>query len=185
MDSTEENERENEKKSEENKKDMEKLLQEFPLSQAAIESVKKSRDFLNSMKPNLAESLIASTYMVSTLAKLYSNRMLHAFEIAREVSDKILRMRREMENRMMGMAPIMLEFDRKIKQALPAFPSVAELDKIPNLNRFPDLYSGTLRATNAYIEALEKELEKEREENMELLKIIEEFKKGSKYKYIV
>lgn len=176
---------ENEKKIEENKKNMKILLKGFPLTRAAIESSKKSMDILNSISNNLAESITGSMDMVSNLAKLYSDPMLLAFERGIKASDGIFRMRRELDKSIEGIAQTMLEFNEKMKQASPVFPSAEALMTIPNLNRFPDLYSGTLRATNAYIEALEKELEKEREEKVELLKIIEEMKKGSKKGYVV
>jgi len=184
MDSTEENEKGNEKKREENKKNMENLLQEFPTLRDVIESNKKSRDILNSIKPNLADSFIASMYMFPTLIDLYSSPMLLSLEMGKKSYDKILRMGREIENRCLGMILTMTEFDKIIKQESPAFPSAIELRKIPNLDTYPDSYSGILRATNAYIEAIEKQLEKEISEKKDLLRIIENLKKGSKEIYI-
>lgn len=140
---------------------------------------------LNSIKPALTINVLETFRMTSLINSFVNQQMAEIGKIATAIQvEHFLRTSKMLDEQMRKMMQPIIDLSKSIKIHA-KIPKLEVLYDIQGLPEIPTRTETTTRAYEAYIEALERELLKEREKNNELLKIIENLKKGIKKKFVV
>jgi len=167
--------------------DIEKHAKNLLSSEKIIKTYERElRRALNSIEPRMISSLLRSFEQASTIHQLALQQLADIATLSMiEFNDTIKRLADEINKGMEAMIPPVQELVEKINSSRSSVFDGDTLFAIKGIKDIPVNSNATQRATDAYIEALEKAIQERDEKIEELLKILEELKKRPKTEFVV